>query len=209
LDGSQSRWPSDFPSAFTKACGFDLGCSDSEFRGSLFDEVDKQLGSTPEGAEDLREWYDTGLSNGIAPRFVALHIPKWTSFFVHQHPGIELVYLLRGSMHEIRLTEPRHIERRCVEPVAPFDLKDDSYQFERKLHVAQSGRWLANEVGSVHQSFTEEEDCVMIAIWPGRYTLFEEDQLPEGVFVPVSHSSQEGEWQQSYCHEERRLTAAT
>ena len=129
---------------------------------------------------------------------MALHIPRWTSFFVHQHPGIELVYLLRGSMHEIRLVEPRHIERHCRQPQAPFDLKDPSFRFERKLHTARRGQWLCNEVGSVHQSFTEDEDAVLLAIWPGQYVIFPEENLPTNIFVPVNHTSQASEWRQEF-----------
>ena len=92
-----------------------------------------------------------------------------------------------------------------MEPQSPYDLLAPTNVFERRVHQAQQGRWLANEVGSVHQSFTEDEDCFMIAVWPGRYVIFDDDQLPKDVFVPVSHRSQEAEHQQSFFHHDRRL----
>jgi len=111
-------------------------------------------------------------------------------------------------MHEIRLCEPAYVDKHCIEEQSPYDLLDPNYIFERRLHVAQEGRWLANEVGSVHQSFTEDEDCFMIAVWPGKYVIFNDDQLPRDVFVPVSHRSQATELQQRFPNETRQLEPA-
>merc|ERR1711990_1373155 len=133
----------------------------------MLEEIEQALASREGGLNDLQEFMATGASNSSPCEFVALRIPPRTSFFVHAHPGIELVYLLRGSMHEIRLESPAHIDRACTSPYAPYTLCDPSYRFSRGEFHAQGGRWIANEVGSVHQSFTEEEECLMIAIWPG------------------------------------------
>eukprot|EP00913_Durusdinium_trenchii_P023658 g22225.t3 len=142
----------------------------------MFDAVERHLSARPGGAEDLLEWQRT-------------EIPPRTAFFVHQHPGIELVFLLKGSIWEIRLEEPAQIQRNCVEPMAPYDLKDPAYRFaKREFKAGVEGRWFANEMGSIHQTFTQDEECLMIALWPGRYVMFSEDQLPKNVFMPVNHS---------------------
>ena len=55
------QWPGGYPGEFVRSCGWELGMSDSAFRSSLFEEVERHLGSTAEGEQDLREWFDTGL----------------------------------------------------------------------------------------------------------------------------------------------------
>lgn len=182
------QWPGDYPIELCKyAFGIDLGISTEQFRSEMFEAVEKNLSARPHGASDYQEWLATGRSNGSNCEFVALAIPPRTAFFVHQHPGIELVYLIRGSMQEIRLEQPAHIDRQCKEQYAPYDLCDPSYRFARREFRANGGRWIANEVGSVHQTFTEDEACLMIAVWPGRYVIFKPEQLPDGVFTPVNH----------------------
>lgn len=43
--------------------------------------------------------------------------------------------------------------------MAPYDLKDPSYRFEkREFKAGHEGQWLANEMGSIHQTFTEDEE---------------------------------------------------
>lgn len=153
--------------------GLELEVTDSEFRAGMHDAVEQGLATRPGGPGDLQEWLHTGLSNRIQPRFVALHIPAWTSFFVHAHPGqstveivgdvsvsvgLEIAYMVKGSMHEVRLTSPAQVDRevsvrrvvrmtvcdQCTASVAPYDLKDSNYKFEHNLF--ESGRWVVNEV---------------------------------------------------------------
>lgn len=187
-------WPDEFPHQLAhKGLGLQVQVSNAEFRQGLMQAVEKCLTTTASGREDLDEWLYTGKSNGIEPRFVALQIPPHTTFFVHAHPGIELVYLLEGSMHEVRLVDPVYIDRECVLPKAPYSLVDPKYRFERNVYQGGKGQWLVNQVGSVHQSFTKEEGCSMLAVWPGKYVIFDDDQLPEGVFESVNHRSQDKE----------------
>jgi len=160
----------------------------------MFEAVEMNLSQRPNGCEDHKEWLTTGRSNGGIPEFVALAIPPRTAFFVHQHPGIELVFLVRGSLHEIRLSDPAHIDRHCTALESPFDLKNPDYRFVRnEFKVGAGGRWLTNEVGSIHQTFTEDEECLMVAVWPGRYMTFRDDQLPDGVFEPINHRADKEE----------------
>lgn len=183
-------WPGDYPSKLCQhAFGFDLKVSATDFRSQMFHAVEKHLCARPKGIQDHSEWLRTGLSNGRRPEFVALHIPPRTAFFVHQHPGIELIFLVRGSLWEIRLENPAHLQRECQEPAAPYDLKNPQYQFgKREFKAGVEGQWLANEMGSIHQTFTEDEECLLIAVWLGSYVIFSEDQLPEGIFKTVNHS---------------------
>lgn len=207
LDGPGARhWPGEYPLELCrKAFGIDLGVSPEHFRRNMLEAVESGLHARPCGAEDCSEWLQTGRSNGSPSEFVALGIPPRTSFFVHQHPGIELVYLVKGSMHEVRLEEPAHIDRSCTTPHAPYDLRDPSYRFQRReFRAGQGGRWLANEVGSVHQTFTEDEECLMIALWPGRYVIFRDEQLPRDVFVPVNHHI-DNEDRGDFKHGERHI----
>jgi hypothetical protein len=46
---------------------------------------------------------------------------------------------------------------------------------------------MVNEIGSIHQSFTQEEAVTMVAIWPGGYTFFPPSHLPTGVFLESNH----------------------
>lgn len=92
---------------------------------------------------------------------------------------------------------------------------------------------MALQVGSVHQTFTEDEDCMLIAVWPGRYVLFDEvltlradvgpvwlyrgsqgtwcawqEQLPQGVFMPVNHKDQATEHRQTFSPQTMQLADA-
>eukprot|EP00439_Symbiodinium_sp_Y106_P079540 s853_g18.t1 len=146
-------WPGEYPLQLCRhAFGIDLGVSGAAFRRQMFDAVEEHLTARPHGPADHAEWIRTGRSNDNPPEFVALAIPPRTAFFVHQHPGIELVFLLRGSMSEVRLEDPPHIHRDCKEAKAPFDLRNPEYRFARRtFNAGKEGRWLANEVGSIHQ----------------------------------------------------------
>lgn len=192
LDSTAAEgWPGEYPLGLCRhAFGIDLGVSPEAFRLRMFEALQEGLAARPCGQADCAEWLRTGRSNGLALEFVALHIPPRTAFFVHQHPGLELVFLVRGSMQEVRLAQPAHIDRACLSQRSVRDLRDPAYRFSRsEFSAGKGGRWITNEVGSVHQTFTEDEECLMIALWPGRYVIFEESQLPEGVFVPVNHST--------------------
>ena len=47
---------------------------------------------------------------------------------------------------------------------------------------------MINEVGSIHQSFTDDEPCVLLALWPKGYVFFPEHHMPSGVLRTVNHS---------------------
>jgi len=53
--------------------------------------------------DDLKEFFDTGLSNNRRLRWDIMYIAPNTSFKLHAHPNIELIYVIDGAIHEHRL----------------------------------------------------------------------------------------------------------
>jgi hypothetical protein len=161
-----------------------------ESYGSFLDEVQAQLASKYFGNEEFDELVQRGTSRGRTLHWVCLEIPPFTIFPVHAHPGIECVFPIIGRLHEIRLDGPPP-DKDALEGLTGGDLTSGGYSFSRRSFAP--GSWMVNEIGSVHQSFTQEETVKMVAIWPGGYTFFPPEHLPAGVFLEGTHNPAEEE----------------
>eukprot|EP00435_Cladocopium_sp_Y103_P035811 s1346_g9.t1 len=171
-------WPGDYPSKLCQhAFGFDLKVSATDFRSQMFHAVEQHLCARPKGIQDHSEWLRTAMTSLTVKQAMAQRPPNHGTAVQNAKGGLKF-----GDLRSFTVRE-------CQEPAAPYDLKNPQYQFgKREFRAGVEGQWFANEMGSIHQTFTEDEECLLMAIWPGSYVIFSEDQLPDGVFKPVNHS---------------------
>lgn len=60
------------------------------------------------------------------------------------------------------------------------------YTFRHAVH--DEGSWIINEVGSIHQSYTDDQPCLLLAVWPQGYVFFPPEHMPPpGVLREANH----------------------
>eukprot|EP00798_Chlamydomonas_sp_ICE-L_P019106 gene19105-25710_t len=181
-------FPGTYPNGFyANATGEDLPNKETfskEFRSSL----EKLL--KPKAPNEYEAFMQTGMCNDRQHQWVILHLPPHTYFPVHAHPGLEIVYVVSGSMHEIRLSGKVDFK-----PVVGQPGPDISSGYEYTTGVYKAGDWVVNEVGSIHQSVTKDEPLTLMAVWPSGYVFFPDEHLKKGVFFDINHDvSNEVKW---------------
>lgn len=104
---------------------------------------------------DLHEFLSTARSLGRRLQWSVLECPAGSQFRLHVHPNLELVYCIRGKLHEMRwMGDPK-----SYKSGGPW-----------KFASLGAGEWLVNQSGSIHKSFTSSnEDCVLLALWGGSH----------------------------------------
>ena len=92
-----------------------------------------------------------------------LLIEPHRSFPVHQHPDIEVEFVLRGALYENRLLS---------QPDAVLDASevlDTGFPRLFSVHTHGGGSFFSNPRFSVHQSYTMDEGVVILVLWAGRH----------------------------------------
>ena len=140
---------------------------------------------------ELDEVRRTWRSNGRLLSWAHMAVAKGTNIELHCHPNVEVIYVISGALSEDRLKRKEEPENdRFLEGCAAVldaDLsqttKDD---FETRTHRAGSA--FANEIGSVHRSYTDE-GCELLVLWGGCHARVSKPPpfMVEGVreFAPV------------------------
>ena len=111
-----------------------------------------------------------------------LEIPPNSAYPLHAHPGIEVYLVVRGVLHESRMVGPpvlRADQFEDADTVAQaLDFRNSSYgrSFERRS--LSEGDFNVNEIGSVHQVFTDAEGCILLVLGAGANVTIEEEQWP-------------------------------
>ena len=96
-------------------------------------------------------------------RWTILIIQPNRFFPAHQHPNVEVEFVLRGALYENRL---------LLQPDAPLaeaSVPDGGFPrlFRVQKHVG--GDFFSNPRYSVHQSYTMDEGVVLLVLWTGRH----------------------------------------
>jgi hypothetical protein len=139
---------------------------------------------SPTFDEELREFLDSGKSNGRTMKWHLMKIAPNVSFSLHAHPNIELIYVFRGTMNELRLDNSP--PKRSFDPdeSAGPSLSEPGMQLtfsHRQTNSSASepvDRFLVNEKGSVHLSYTTEEGAELLVLWSGAHANIPLDQYP-------------------------------
>jgi hypothetical protein len=129
---------------------------------------------------ELLEFVRTGLSHGRPMQWTILECPAGLQFPVHAHPNFELVYNLRGDLHEVRMKgDPLPMELPPPPPPAVSSPSNEKpvvkgpslTRISRPWYfgTVREGEWLVNEVGSVHKTFTASkgDGCLLLVVWGG------------------------------------------
>ncbi|KAJ1458416.1 hypothetical protein M885DRAFT_512828 [Pelagophyceae sp. CCMP2097] len=131
--------------------------------GAILSEARLQLESCGAG-RDLDELLKTGRSNSRPVRWSWMTIAPNTAFPIHAHPNVEIIYVAQGTIHEDRLSgAPPPNLNLAARTEADFDRR-----------ASRKGETLANEVGSVHRSFTLEDGCSLFVLWGGCHQAVDE-----------------------------------
>lgn len=136
--------------------------------------VERAISGKSSTKNDLVEFVQSQCqqSNQHTLQWSAMNCQPGTQFKLHAHPNLELVYCGQGALHEIRMEgEPLTKE---------FERDDESVLKGPNLTALQrpwrfatlpAGRWLVNEVGSIHKSFssTAGTGCQLFVLWGGSH----------------------------------------
>lgn len=163
-----------------------------------------------EACGELEEFFSTGTSNGGRPlSWCLMDILPNQAFPLHAHPTVEIVHIIKGALYERRLQgkPPINIKGCCCNSISsssasasisaspstatqglsPPDLSSLSPPPTFIDGVCRAGDMLVNEVGSIHQSWTEDEGCFLLCIWGGGHLNLPPSCFPSGTtFRPLS-----------------------
>eukprot|EP00804_Cyclotella_cryptica_P014157 CCRYP_005593-RB/>CCRYP_005593-RB protein AED:0.11 eAED:0.11 QI:338/0.9/0.81/1/0.8/0.72/11/374/733 len=138
--------------------------------------------------EELSELFDKGSSNGYPLRLQILVLPKDSTYALHAHPNIELIIGMQGELMEYKLTDYRHSKRvlqrtsHKIIPPSDEEIKNMMEHFEHCMVIddqdkrshfvdrlcTRQGKCCANQIGSVHQSFSRKESgTLLFVLWSG------------------------------------------
>lgn len=95
-------------------------------------------------------------------------------FKLHAHPNLELIYSLKGTLHEIRMDGPpvgRQYDPHPTDPEKVVGPDFTNVSKTWKFGSFSTGEYLVNECGSVHKSFTATngEGAVLLTLWSGSH----------------------------------------
>ena len=134
--------------------------------------------------EQHDEFWETGTSNGRQLQWRLLEIPPHSVYPLHTHPTIEVYLVVRGVLHESRMAGPplltpdQFADDAVVAETLDFASQGDDFAlvFERGRVI--EGGFAVNEIGSVHQVFTEAEGCVLLVLGAGANKIIEPERWP-------------------------------
>jgi hypothetical protein len=133
-------------------------------------------------AEELAEFLTLRHSNGRTLKWNVMSIKPNSSFKLHAHQNIELILVLQGAMHEIRLVSPPPQTVFSLEQKDGPNLTESLHmQFERFTTYAPAkplnqnsafdlqSSFLLNPKGSIHLSYTAREGATLLVLWSGSH----------------------------------------
>ena len=104
-------------------------------------------------------------------------IPSDKNFLLHSHPNIEYIYIAEGDLYEVRAKPEKIKNGICVkktnnEVLKNFDKKDFEY------NKFTEGKFLINDPGSIHLSYTKKSRCVLFTLWSGNHLPINDYSIP-------------------------------
>ena len=162
-----------------------------EFSQDCVDSIHQRWASLvrqDDPSNDLLQFLSESTSNGRTLEWSVMDCKPGCQFKLHAHPNLELIYCIKGALHEVRM-EGLPIEKEFE------TLEDDGTELkgpnlaslDRPWHfeTLSAGQWLANEVGSVHKSFTATsgDGALLLVLWGGSHANIVDGEAPELVDV--------------------------
>jgi hypothetical protein len=166
-------------------------------------------------SNDLIQFFRAGgLSNHRKLQWALMDCAPGCQFHLHAHPNLELVYCIKGELHEIRLQDDDNIITKSFEPMSPATTNNGNSNKNPKLRgpsligcprpwrfgTLEAGRWLVNRVGTIHKSFTATngEGCILLTLWGGSHANINDE--PVVVANAVETMEQKLQTQCAGCH---------
>ena len=120
---------------------------------------------------DLGDYEEACMDGNTAPfGWTILLIEPHRFFSVHQHPNIEIGFVLRGAVYENRLlAQP---DEMLADPLA---LPDSGFPKLFRVNKYTDGAVFSNARYSVHQSYTMDEGVVLLLFWTGKHVNLSDD----------------------------------
>lgn len=100
-EGFPSSFPCDFVREFCAKRSIPFHFTNEEFSATLREVLTSYL-SLNHILHEYDEFCTTGKSNGRAMKWDIMTISPNTSFKLHAHPNIEIIYVIQGAIHEYR-----------------------------------------------------------------------------------------------------------
>ncbi len=118
--------------------------------------------------KDYGEFKRTNKSNNIPMQYDILTIKKNTSFSLHIHQTIELIYVIKGKLYEDRFNKiiPKN-------KIQYLKNKKDLPRGKFKTICNKKGAFLVNDIGSVHNSYTKKENTMLLVLWGGKHKILQ------------------------------------
>ena len=169
----------------------------------------------------LEEVVSKGMSNGHPLMLQFLACPPNFNFALHSHASVELDIPLIGELwerylHGVRMnptllsrTSPLVVideGRMLYNPPSEIDVKTESVVLTNKVYeqvsslgktekfvdqVNLEGSVIYNEIGSIHQTYTKDKGCLILALWCGAHANIDQKKCcctgidgSEGLFLP-------------------------
>jgi len=131
-----------------------------------------------------------GKSNHRQLEWALMDCAAGCQFHLHAHPNLELVYCIKGELHEVRLVEEDVDDDQEDEGrfrlVTEFEETGEITKNQNPQVIGPSligctrpwrfgtlsqGRWLVNRVGTIHKSFTatKGDGCILLVLWGGSH----------------------------------------
>lgn len=101
LEGFSGSFPSDFVRNHCEKKSICFPFTNKEF-GSTIINVLRSYFAARNIADEFDELLQTGRSNGREMKWDIMTISPNTSFKLHAHPNIEIIYVIDGAIHELR-----------------------------------------------------------------------------------------------------------
>ena len=152
----------------------------------IWEQVVENVNNSTTTTDDLGDFVHNHCqsSNRRALQWSGMTCPPGSQFRLHAHPNLELVYCSRGALHEVRmLGEPltkqfeRDYDANSTDNEGAQLKGPNLTDLQRpwKFATLPAGRWLVNEVGSIHKSFTSTAGtgCQLLVLWGGSHANIE------------------------------------
>lgn len=101
IEGFPTSYPGEFVRKFCSDSGVSCRFNTQKFSKAINEVLASYFLSSPY-EEDYIEFQSTGRSNGRQMKWDIMSIQPNTSFRLHAHPNIEIIYVIQGAIHEYR-----------------------------------------------------------------------------------------------------------
>jgi len=132
-------------------------------------ELESYFGRNEELKAELVELRSTGKSNDREMIWNLQKIGPNISFKLHTHQNMELIYVIKGGMNEIRMISPPVKRIFAADEKEGPNVSDPKLDLQFTTRSAGEDCFIINEKGSMHMSYTSPEGAELLVLWSGAH----------------------------------------